>query len=443
MLNLKLTEEQTICMNEINKFKLDNDQTEFKLGGYAGTGKTFTIAKIIEQLENNNEQYILCAPSGKAVSVLKRKLNELNINTDPKTIHSIFYSPYDKNFQSVIELKEKLIKNPKCQKTINEMINLQYEIKKKKVGSVKFTEKNNPFEIHFERIGKLFQYNKNITIIIDEASMMIPYQKMRIAQLKVEQGYKIKVIYVGDCGQLPPVKGYDWFTENNMNFILQNIQRQKLDSNIIKASMDIRKNGYFTKEYNYEDFKMIRYDQLTDKQMIEYEQIITGKNNTKNELNKRMRQALNIQHRLPRIGEKLICTHNRFGDDGTFIFINGNIAKVINDFEFVKEIDLEIETLKGGIEYENIKFNNISFYDFPFENLYSNKAIEIPRNELIKSGLEQFDYGYAITVHKMQGSEADSVIIYDDKMKINMNNMRKRWLYTALTRASKKALYVG
>jgi exodeoxyribonuclease-5 len=48
---------------------------------------------------------------------------------------------------------------------------------------------------------------------------------------------------------------------------------------------------------------------------------------------------------------------------------------------------------------------------------------------------EEFDFAGCITVHKSQGSQFKSVLLYDDRFLRNDTNMRKRWLYTAATRA--------
>ena len=53
-----------------------------------------------------------------------------------------------------------------------------------------------------------------------------------------------------------------------------------------------------------------------------------------------------------------------------------------------------------------------------------------------KKDYEQFDFGYAITVHKSQGSQWDNVLLMDESMKFKRN--ASKWLYTGLTRAAKQ-----
>jgi exodeoxyribonuclease-5 len=45
------------------------------------------------------------------------------------------------------------------------------------------------------------------------------------------------------------------------------------------------------------------------------------------------------------------------------------------------------------------------------------------------------DFGYAVTVHKSQGSEWPNVLVIDDYR--GAKDLYKKWLYTAITRASK------
>ena len=51
------------------------------------------------------------------------------------------------------------------------------------------------------------------------------------------------------------------------------------------------------------------------------------------------------------------------------------------------------------------------------------------------------DYGYALTVHKAQGSQWKNIILYDDGFGKRDPNVRRRWLYTAITRAEHQ-LYI-
>ena len=54
--------------------------------------------------------------------------------------------------------------------------------------------------------------------------------------------------------------------------------------------------------------------------------------------------------------------------------------------------------------------------------------------------MDEFDYGYALTVHKAQGSQWDDVMLFDESFAFREH--RARWLYTGLTRAARKLTVV-
>ena len=58
-----------------------------------------------------------------------------------------------------------------------------------------------------------------------------------------------------------------------------------------------------------------------------------------------------------------------------------------------------------------------------------------------RSKSDEFDYGYALTVHKSQGSQWDDVVLFDQSGAFREN--QKRWLYTAVTRAAKRITIVA
>jgi exodeoxyribonuclease-5 len=63
-----------------------------------------------------------------------------------------------------------------------------------------------------------------------------------------------------------------------------------------------------------------------------------------------------------------------------------------------------------------------------FENLEE----EIPWST--RKRYDEFDFGYALTVHKAQGSQWNNVVLFDESFAFR--DTRERWLYTAITRAA-------
>jgi exodeoxyribonuclease-5 len=72
------------------------------------------------------------------------------------------------------------------------------------------------------------------------------------------------------------------------------------------------------------------------------------------------------------------------------------------------------------------------------EEFFRGQGNEIPWKEL--NGLQQFDYGYALTVHKAQGSQWDTVCLFDESG--SFPDHRARHVYTAITRAAEKITVV-
>ena len=61
------------------------------------------------------------------------------------------------------------------------------------------------------------------------------------------------------------------------------------------------------------------------------------------------------------------------------------------------------------------------------------------RSQIMRGDL--FDFGYALTVHKAQGSQAKRVILFEERFKQMSDEEWRRWLYTAITRAESE-LYI-
>jgi exodeoxyribonuclease V len=54
---------------------------------------------------------------------------------------------------------------------------------------------------------------------------------------------------------------------------------------------------------------------------------------------------------------------------------------------------------------------------------------------------DEFTYGYALTVHKAQGSQWNDVVLFDESYAFREH--RSRWLYTGLTRAAERITVVA
>jgi exodeoxyribonuclease-5 len=57
-----------------------------------------------------------------------------------------------------------------------------------------------------------------------------------------------------------------------------------------------------------------------------------------------------------------------------------------------------------------------------------------------KKEAQEFDYGYALTAHKSQGSQWKEVLVFDESACFRQD--AQKWLYTAVTRAEEKVTIV-
>ena len=92
-------EQKKVHDNVVNWLNTRNDDIDtFQIiSGFAGTGKTFLLTKIRETLQGDlkYKNIAFCAPTGRAASVLKRKLKDISITRDDfiGTIHILLYFP--------------------------------------------------------------------------------------------------------------------------------------------------------------------------------------------------------------------------------------------------------------------------------------------------------------------------------------------------------------
>lgn len=398
-----LTKEQSQAENKIYDWLKKDDDWMFCLGGFAGTGKTFLMQHFIE---NQDEAPICMAPTGKAASVLGKKLNGIEV----KTIHSVLYNPNPQSYEFLKKLKEKLKEDPENDDLVQQIRN-----EKKRLAKEKPTFSLKDADI---KPGDL--------CIVDEASMTTT----RI--MKDLQATGAKVLFVGDIGQLPPVGDAGWFLDRKSDFLLQEVQRQALESPIIRLSMDIRNSKKINKQDWSGDVQIVNKREVDHDQWMTADQIITGKNASRHRMNRFCRKKLGIESEMPVEGDKIICLKNKKSPDSNFL----------NGVQGVATSDAEFDGLEFYMNmiYDDNELQDIAIDDYAFMMHYDCNQVQEPWFSI--KHLQEFDYAYAITVHKAQGSEFTYVLLADDDIQSRNSEFRKRWLYTAVTRAKEKLLWV-
>lgn len=399
--DIRLTDSQQVIHDALVDFALyPGDRWYIAMSGYAGTGKTTVISKAAQRIldEEPERRILFCAPTGKAAQVMKSKLTFLRHGCTVGTIHSAIYT-------------------------------------------IDTTKKNGPREelVFKKKSQKVLPYD---LIIVDEASMLT--EKVFNDLLS----YSIPVIFVGDPGQLPPVEGKPVDILHTTPFVLTEVMRQALENPIVQWATDVRGGGAlpWTPVPWSEDEKCIRIRMssaagrgmlrgFADDAVSGKAAILCCKNSLRVKLNGLVRAATGFSGKLPVVGERLMCLRNMKG----FGLYNGNTYTVSRIEECANDAcykvwldDREYPVIAwagclncaDGVEMgRRLKINSADIRVCMFEETCAQEEAAM------------FDFGYASTVHKAQGSEWDSVLFYDDHSLKMSEAEYSRWLYTGITRA--------
>lgn len=244
----------------------------------------------------------------------------------------------------------------------------------------------------------------NALLLLDECSMI------NEAMAKDLMATGAKIIACGDPGQLPPVEGKKFFTTPNIT--LKTIHRQALESPIIRQAHAVRQGKPY--ENDGDDFRVVKHGQLSKAEKLDADVVLCWTNVTKRTANRHIRELRGFSmmpH--PQAGEPVVCLRNA-PDYGIF---NGAIYTLREPFmEGDTAIVLDVEGSRVRVE------------DVNFLGLKTGLPPEA-------KATTWFDFGYALTVHKAQGSEWGNVILIDEYRR---KEGRREWLYTAITRAANK-----
>lgn len=369
------------------------------LGGYAGTGKTTLLGKFRLLLKEKHPELpelkvSFCAFTGKASQVLAGKLREQNaLGSDDtvSTIHGLIYEAQIDEQGRLIEWK-----------------------KRKKLNS---------------RL-----------IVVDEASMVTRGLWSDLLS------FGIPVLAVGDHGQLPPVND-DFSLMSDPDLRLEQIHRQAQDSPIIQLSMRVRETGRIPFGSFGSGVAKIRSSELDLEELLSGWNVdratlarkdalfLTGRNTTRVALNRRIRTVQGVESEEPVSGDRVICLRNNWvrhifnGQLGTLTRIApGPMGDNGDSPCYRAEVEMD-----DGSEFSGL----ISRAQF---NQPTTQRFTGPGGAAVEGDL--FDFGYALTVHKAQGSQAKRVVVFEERI-LREDELWRRWLYTAITRAETELLVVS
>lgn len=403
-MNVDLNEGQQECLKKLITWWKKGSRQLFEISGAAGTGKTTIIKYLIDAIDSlNTDNVLFVALVGKAAMQMTKS------GVMASTIHSAIYHPIEVDKRD--ENGKPIIKEGRVVKEI------KFVKKKKLDGDIKL-------------------------IVVDEAPMV----DKKVA--KDLFSFEIPIIALGDLHQLPPVFGDPVFLQTPDHTLTQ-IMRQKEDNPILELSQHIIHDPYIKlNPGTYQNKLMIiKRKEFFDHYLDAFHKsdiVICGRNSTRDDLNTLIRKKYYQNHgvdlancELPEIllGDKLICRKNNWNVElGGINLINGLVG-------YVTGIDYESKTKS----LMNIDFRP-EFLQRSFENLPINLKYffgDRKTKDMIKSYPhtgELFEFGYAITCHLSQGSQYEKVIVLAERL--GDNEFYRKWLYTAVTRASDKLILI-
>lgn len=391
---MDFSSDQSRALDRLLAWSLKPDSRALTLGGYAGTGKTTLIAQLRRELKrtDSDKTVAFCSFTGKASQVLRSMLEEAGAlfpGDTCGTIHSLLYSPYtDKDGQIVGWMRSK------------------------EIGAD--------------------------LIVVDEASMVTDVIWNDLL------GTNLPIVAIGDHGQLPPVEG-NFNLMNKPDLLLETIHRQAEGNPIIQLAWEARMTGKIpvgdyakcVRKFSYATHDASDIDDLTDHLFSNLHDdmlVLCGRNKTRVELNQAIRNKLGRDSAEPEGGDRVVCLKNTYAQSSGPIY-NGMVGVV--------------ETISPSEPHWYEASINFPDEGREFKGLLARSQFNNPKSVSEIEGLhwkeigDRFDFGYALTVHKAQGSQAKTVILFEERFQKADDEQWKRWLYTAVTRARENLYIIG
>lgn len=248
------------------------------------------------------------------------------------------------------------------------------------------------------------------------------------------ESYGTKILVLGDPFQLPPIRGEGYFTDVEPDIILTEIHRQAAESPIIRMSMDVREGRQLVPG-QYGESLVVRRSDLTRDAMADMvlaaDQVLCGMNATRQTFNRRVRELRGIvghhQPWHPTDGDKLVCLKN----NRTKGLLNGGLWEAG-----------KVGTPRGNkfmMRVSSLDEDGVVPVDVETPMEFFNGTEKTLDWRALKQA-DQLTYGYALTVHKYQGSQSDNVLLYDESSVFR--ETAARHLYTGITRAAEMVTVV-
>lgn len=448
------TPKQEVALQQLAHFVLSDKKEEvYLLKGFAGTGKTTIVGDIVSNLWKTTMKAVLLAPTGRAAKVMSNYSK-----SQAFTIHRKIYFP-----------------------------------KKESGGGIKFILAPNK--------------HRDTIFIVDEASMIpdAPSDSRLFGNgsllddllMYVYSGHNCKLILIGDTAQLPPVHlqispaldseklSYN-YNKEVITLELDEVVRQAENSGILLNATNLREqlqSGYLEEfKFDVEPYKDIirlvdgyeiqeAIDNSYRENGKEETVLIVRSNKRANLYNENIRnRILYLENELAPGDYMMVVKNNYFwlkpNSEAGFI-ANGDIIEILEIFSIkelygfkfaevkVKMVDypnqrpletvLLLDTIRAdtpSLSYEdgNRLYQEVQ-NDYAHEKSKYKRFLGVKNNKYFNA--LQVKFSYAITCHKSQGGQWDTVFVEQPYLPNGIDRDYLRWLYTAVTRAKKKLYLIG
>ncbi|MEO1198170.1 MAG: ATP-dependent RecD-like DNA helicase [Pseudomonadota bacterium] len=258
-------------------------------------------------------------------------------------------------------------------------------------------------------------------VIIDECSMVDEELGRDLLS------FGTPVLVLGDPGQLPPVSGGGFFTDHEPDILLTEVHRQARDNPIIQLALDVRE-GRDLAHGDYGLADVISKRDVDQARVLSAEQVLVGTNRTRRAYNRRLRELNGFTDPLPEVRDRLVCLRNNSKKG----LLNGSLWTVTHRGRD-KGVGLSL-VVRSDDEGPNGTSAKIKVLKQALAEGPDQASWQMRRN------YDDFDYGYALTVHKAQGSQWNDIVLFDESFAFREH--RARWLYTAITRAAERLTIV-
>jgi hypothetical protein len=435
------------------------------VGGLAGSGKTTIVMLLEEYLGKVNPA--LAAPTNKAAAVLRRKRDAQGLKWWTGTYFSLIRRPVVRYWCSFSSMDTPAVSH-RCPEWSRKDGCEHSRAQEKCVcpewragegtGGDKGARCGCPHR--FRPCGRhpgmackveqelLWERNKLLSgnhalVVVDEASMLTE------SDVDDLRSFGVPLLLVGDHGQLPPVQGEmnPWMADGGLGVELTENHRQVGDGRAIAdLAREVRAGLRLPVGRVGQGLAVISKNDPRMGQVME--RFVPGPERSVVVWTNRLRVTVNHMMRggvhPVKVKDRVVCLRGCelvTADDKKEVIrvYNGEMGTVEQVGEATPRhvqlvVKLDDPDPERGITRPAVH-TRAAVAQFGAASMMRENDPERPTGR--RSEWQSWDYGYAVTAHKAQGSEYQEVLVIDESPRDY-----ERWMYTAVTRAAKKLIVV-